>query len=51
MKRRRQIKGQGIFTIIMAWINSRSECEYDLIFLGTFILDMTCIEFMMGGAQ
>jgi hypothetical protein len=44
-------KGIIMFTTIMAWINSKSNCEYSLIFLGTFIIDMTLIESFIGGVQ
>ena len=32
-----------MFSVLLAWINSKYETKYDLLFLGTFLLDLEII--------
>lgn len=31
-------------TLLLAWINAKYKAEYELLFLGTFLIDMTIVE-------
>ena len=35
-----------MFTLLLAWINAKYKFDYDLLFLGTFILDAILIKYI-----
>ncbi len=40
-----------MITVLLAWINSKSGCEYYGVFVGTFLLDLYIIEIIVGGVN
>ena len=35
-----------MFTLLLAWINAKYKFDYELVFLGTFIIDIVLINNM-----
>lgn len=35
-------------TLLLAWINSAYKCDYEFLFIATFLLDMQILAYILG---